>query len=614
MNDELLKAAKERFPNLSEAEERMLLAVKSERAICGSDDSDSNAANSPQCGDQWNGTRTIRADVIEWLCKNAVIFGRTTSDGINVYGAKVEGNLDLSYTDIPLPFWFERCYFKDEIWLKSAKIPSLNLIGCWTKKILADGLQVANNVGLRDGFHSTGEVRFKDAIIGAGFIAVGATFEYEPSTMARTNSTNSLGCDRIKVNGTMYLQRSLFKGEVGLAGAFIGSNLECDGSTFENLLSNQDGSRYAIRADRIAVNGSIFLRALMVPGEQGCQLRQFSAQGAVRFINASMGTLDCTGASIDGDGTTGLNAEGATVSGYAIFDNFTVVNGGLEFRALTAGDVSFRGSRLTTIDLRFATIRRSLRFKQICDAAQSLWDLQNASAGSLDDDEVSWPPKGNLFIDGFEYQGFGSLSFDRPGHSSQAPLDFKIRKKWVELDTSCRPHAFRQLANAYLKMGDTLKARQALYALEELLHFTMIRESGSSFTKALRRGWRHLLKWTIGYGYRLGLAGRWLALFLAMGFVLSYWGYCAHLIVPTDKDAYAFFAQQQHWYPPNGYTIFHSSMFTIENSLPAINLSMLDHWSAVGCLKWWFFVQRIAGWFLSIFFVAGITGLAKSEK
>jgi hypothetical protein len=613
MNDGLLKAAKERFASLSEAERRMLRAVKGERAVCGSDANDSNPANHPQDCEQWDDTRTIRADVIEWLCQNAAIHGRSASDGIHVYGAKVEGILDLSYADIPLPFWFERCYFKDEIWLKSAKIPSLNLIGCWTRRILADGLLVANNVGLRDGFHSTGEVSFKDANIGAGFIAVNATFDCEPSQMARTNSMNSLGCDRIKVSGTMYLQRSLFKGEVGLAGAFIGSNLECDGSTFENPLSNQDGSRYAIRADRITVSGSVFLRALMVPDEQGCQLRQFSANGAVRFINASMGTLDCTGASIDGDGTTGLNAEGATVSGYAIFDNFTVVNGGLEFRALTAGDVSFRGSRLTTIDLRFAAIRRSLRFKQICDAAQSLWDLQNASAGSLDDDEESWPPKGNLFIDGFEYQGFGSLSFDRPGHSSQAPLDFTIRKKWVELDTSRRPHAYRQLANAYLKMGDTLKARQALYALEELLRLTMIRESGSSFTKALRRAWRHILKWTIGYGYRLGLAGWWLALFLAIGFVLSYWGYFAHLIVPTDKDAHASFVQQ-HWYPPNGYTLFHASMFTIENSLPAINLSISDHWRAVGCLNWWFFVQRIVGWFLSIFFVAGITGLAKSEK
>jgi hypothetical protein len=614
MNNKLLKAANERFPNLTAAEERMLCAVKSVRAICGSDDDDSNLANNPQCGELWDKTRTIHADVIEWLCKNAATHDRSASDGIHVYGAKVEGILDLSYANIHLPFWFERCCFKEEIWLKNAKIPSLNLIGCWTRRILADGLQVANNVGFRDGFRSTGEVLFRDANIGGGFMAVGATFEYEPSEMSRTNSINSLGCDRMAVNGSMFLHRSSFKGEVGLAGAFIGSNLECDGSSFENPFSTPDGHRYAIRADRITVNGGVFLRPLMVSGEQGGQWRQFSAKGAVRFINASMGVLDCTTAVIEGDGESGFCAEGATISDKAVFDGFTVRNGGIELRAITAGDVTFRGSKLTTVDLRFATIRRALRVKQIQDAAHSLWALQNASVGSLDDDEESWPPQGRLFIDGFKYQGFGSPSFDRPSESPQAPLDFRLRKQWIELDNFRPPYAYRQLANAYLKMGDTLKARQALYALEELLHLTMIQESGNSFVRALRRGWRHLLKWTIGYGYRLGLAGWWLGLFLAVGFVLSYWGYCADLMVPTDKDAYAFFAQQQHWYPPNGYTIFHASMFTIENSLPAINLSMSDHWRAVGCLSWWFFVQRIVGWLLSIFFVAGITGLAKSEK
>jgi hypothetical protein len=402
----------------------------------------------------------------------------------------------------------------------------------------------------------------------------------------------------------MFLRGSSFKGEVGLAGAYIGSNLECDGGTFENPYANQDGSRYAIRADRITVNGSVYLR------------HQFSSKGSVRLSNSKVGTLDCTQATIQGDGKNGFNAENATIANCALFDNFTIQNGGIELRGLAADDMSFQDAKLTTADIRYATIRRALRIKQIREADQSLWDLRNASVGSIDDDEISWPRSGRLFIDGFTYQGFGNVSVDPPGESTEAPLDFKLRRKWISLDTSrpYRPHPYRQLANAYLRMGDTLKARQALYVLEELLHLTMIKESGNPFAKAMRQGWRYLLKWTIGYGYRLGLAGWWLALFMAVGFVLSYWGYCAHLIVPTDKDAYAFFVQQQHLYPPDGYSIFHASMFSLENSFPVINLSMLDHWRAVGCLYWWLLVLRIVGWFLSIFFVAGITGLAKSEK
>src|ERR1035441_7417510 len=143
MNDELLKAAKEHFSNLSLAEERMLRAVRSERAICGNDDDDSSSTNDPQRGELWGKTRTIRADVVGWLCRNAAAHGRSASDGICVYGAKVEGILDFSYLDIHLPFWFERCCFSGEIWLKNAKIPGFTLKGCWTRRILADGLQVA---------------------------------------------------------------------------------------------------------------------------------------------------------------------------------------------------------------------------------------------------------------------------------------------------------------------------------------------------------------------------------------------------------------------------------------------------------------------------------------
>jgi hypothetical protein len=145
--------------------------------------------------------------------------------------------------------------------------------------------------------------------------------------------------------------------------------------------------------------------------------------------------------------------------------NFTIHSGGVDLRGLTVDDVSLRGSAVITVDLRYAAIRRALRTKQIVDVGQSLWDLRNASVGSVDDDEGSWPQSARLFIDGFTSQGFGSVSVERPGESSQAPLEFKLRRKWIELDTSrpCRSHPFRQLANAHLRMGDTLQGRKALY-------------------------------------------------------------------------------------------------------------------------------------------------------
>ena len=442
-----------------------------------------------------------------------------------------------------------------------------------------------------------------------------AAFEYAQPKGTNKSSFISLGCDRIKVNGGMFFHGSSFKGEVSLAGACVGSNLECDGSTFENSFNTPNGDRYAIRADRITANGGVFLRRLKVQDRNdGCVWQRFASKGAVRFINARIGVLDCSGASIEGDGKNGFNAEAATIAGHAVFDNFAIQNGGMEFRGLTADDASFRGAKLTTVDLRYATILRAIRVKQIVDVNQSLWDLRNASVGSVDDDEESWPQPGRFFIDGFTYQGFGSVSVEPPEESSAVPLDFKSRKQWVELDLSRPPHAYRQLASVYSRIGDTAKSRAALFALEDSLHCNGIEEEDSIFLRFIRRAWKLLLKVTIGYGYRLERAGWWLGLFLLVGFVVSYVGYSSHLIVPSDKDAYAFFAQPQHWYPPKSYPVFHASMFSVENGIPAINLSISEHWRAVGGLSWWFFGQRIVGWFLSIFFLAGITGLAKSDK
>ncbi len=78
----------------------MLRAVKSDRTIYGNDDNDSNPANNTQIGELWDKSRAVHAEVIEWLCKSAITYGRSASKGIRVYGTKVEGILDLSDADI----------------------------------------------------------------------------------------------------------------------------------------------------------------------------------------------------------------------------------------------------------------------------------------------------------------------------------------------------------------------------------------------------------------------------------------------------------------------------------------------------------------------------------
>ena len=587
----------------------MLSAVNGEAAICSNSSNDSDAMNDPRNGASWESSRTIQSSVIHWLCTQAGVFGRGSHSGIYIYAAKISGVLNLSYAVIPYPLIFERCAFMDEISLKNARVPSLILTGSLTRTILADGMEVANNVLLNGGFYSKGQVLLRDAKIGGNLRTENARFEYEPGGRFGRYSENSLGCDRARVNGSIFLSTpshgSIFKGEVGLAGAFVGSNLECDNGLFENP------GGFAIRADRMTVIGSVYLR------------NQFSSKGTVRLLNARMDVLDCSEGTFEGNDDTAFSAEGATISGYAVFDGAVMNGGGAQLRGVTAGDITFRDAKLTSIDLRYATVRRTLRSKRI-DPQHPIWDLRNASVGSVDDDNTSWPNSGNLLADGFAYERFGSVSLNYQEGSDTCPTDLKSRLGWLKLDTSNPPQAYKQLASVFSKMGDTLSSRATLYSLECLLHHRRIAEEEHVILKAAAWAWSQSLRFTIGYGYKLWRTLYWLVPLCVLGGIVSYFGYRYKVIVPTDKDAYM--CSMQHGYVPNNYPRFSATMFTIEHSLPAINLGIANNWSAdavpqtsgnprfANSIRIWLCAQRLLGWVLSIFFLAGITGLVKSDK
>ena len=601
MSESLIALVPDRLQPLSEAEKRMLeVATKGEPAICGQNDNDDDPTNAPGNGGNWPACRTIRADILEWLCTTDTASGEVSRQGIHLYAAKISGILKFAYTVIPFPLRFQRCLFTDDASFKNARIPSLILDGSWTRTILADGVDVANNVLLNAGFHSLGQVLFRDAKIGGTFRTEGALFEYGPGTAFDLQSENSLGCDRMNVNGSVFLSKaekptyhSTFRGEVGLAGAFIGSNLECDGGTFQNP------GKIAIRADRITTAGSIFLR------------HGFSARGAVRLMNSTMHLLDCECGAFEGDGVIALNAEDATIRERAVFDGSVTCSGGVQLRGVDVGDVSCRVGRFTSFDLRYSRIRRAFRWKGIVDSADTRLDLRDSSIGSIEDDEASWPKPGNFDADGLQY-----------GRFTDCPTNVKIRLGWIRLDKANPAQQYRQLAKVYAEMGETKHAREVLYQLEDLLQSRQ--RSSNWMGNLLWSLWRPFPKWTTGYGYKLWRSFWLMVSITIIGGLLSDVGYRYRVIGPTDKDAYSSFVKQGR--APDNYPRFSSSMYTIEHSVPAVNLGISSAWSTntVGqlpglpryaCyLRWWFFLQTLAGWTLSIFFVAGLTGLVKSDK
>jgi hypothetical protein len=172
-----------------------------------------------------------------------------------------------------------------------------------------------------------------------------------------TATGSTAGCaldvEGVNVEGSVFL-RTGFRafGFVKLLGAQVGMNLDCTNSEFNAAAGTTGGNSDALRADLIAVKGTVFLSA------------GFRAHGAVHFTSAQIGgDFNCDHATFE----TGLTIERANIKGTFFWRNVTV--------AKTAG-----------------------------------LDIINTSVDALSDDSASWPLNGLLECHGFSYQRIGQLS------------------------------------------------------------------------------------------------------------------------------------------------------------------------------------------------------------
>ncbi|MEI9978286.1 MAG: hypothetical protein WDN23_04675 [Edaphobacter sp.] len=567
MSHKLLALAAEHLGELSAAETTVLTAIE-----------DGLEAGSPSL----SGAK-IRASLVEWLCTDRVARISIHRHGLALNGFTITGILDLIHADVPFPLQFHWCVFAEMIWLKSARLRSLSFRGSSLRGLNADSAVIETNVLMIDGFESVGEVAFREANVGSSFRADGAKFSGSPS--------QALVCDRIRVSGGVVLSqfatRSTFNGEVRFSGADVGGNFDCEGATFCNPGGN------ALSADRIKTGGSVFLRGSRGTGE--------IIVGASKIGVA----LDCRGAVFASTGERTLNAERALVGSHVLLDGQFHCDK-VHFLAVTIeGGLRCRLGKIGKLDLRHAQVEGPFEWTDMIDPSASSIDFRDARLESIKDDEASWPHPGVVQFDGLRFERF-----------SESVTDVKARLRWLKLDTSGPAQAYRQLSFVYEQGGRNDFSRRVLFSFEEL---TRARQSGIGATV-----WNFLLRWTIGYGYKLWRAAILMLAFTIIGFGIGVVGYRAKLIAPTDKDANAFFIATDR--TPTQYPRFSASMYSIEHSLPGVNLGVASSWSADTTAQWpkhrnfepvvrfWFWFQTLLGWLLSIFFVAGISGVVKSPR
>lgn len=278
----LEQLAQAKFGELSQCEVKLLRALPDgQTAFCGSSERGDDPSNNPINAAQWDHSREIRGKLIRWVCSDREATQFVEPRGIQLYGAKVVGALDLNFVKIPFRVRILRSSFGGPINLMYAEVPELNLNGSRTGAILADELTVPGSIWLANGFHAEGKVDLLRAKLGAELNCSGGEF-VNPGGFA-------LLAGGIHASDVLLRDGFLAKGEVDLVRANLTDDLICDHGTFLNPSGN------AINADGITATEIMLRRGFRAEGV--VKLQRAKIAGSIDLVGGSFAELDLRQAS-----------------------------------------------------------------------------------------------------------------------------------------------------------------------------------------------------------------------------------------------------------------------------------------------------------------------------
>ncbi|HEU5319864.1 MAG TPA: hypothetical protein VFX28_03630, partial [Methylomirabilota bacterium] len=244
----------------------------------------------------------------------------------------------------------------------------------------------------------------------------------------------------------------------------------------------------------------------------------------------------------------------------------------------------------------FAVIGRRFRWLEVAHTTDVSVNLFHARAGALVDDEASWPTRGNLELDGFEYDSI-----------AVGPTDALTRLRWISRAQrgGYHPQPYEQLARVLRAQGWPEEAtRVAIAKLERRRRYATLTRWD--------RGVATVLRWTIGHGYRPQLALAWAALVVAAGALVFGQAQAWGLLVPITDRAVTLG--------------FRSVGYSLDTFLPIIDLQQAAHWLPSGGAgprvlglpagSWlWIYhwLHTVLGWALTTLAVAGFSGLVRRD-
>jgi len=572
----LLALARKKFGALSRAEEELFLAAREGRGASvffTGDDAKDNPANAAN----WGAERDVRAKCISWVCTDPRASALVTHRGLELYGMRIEGELDLINAEIKFPFAAWKCVFSERISLRDARLKGFfYLMDCQLRSVGANDAEINGSVTFRDCLQSQGEISLVRAAIGGDLDCHDGRFSNAKGPALTANGA--------EIQGSVFLSDGFrAQGEVNLASARIGKHLDCSGAEFSNAKG------WALTANSAKIEGGVFFR------------EGFKADGEVHLASARIGqSFECDGAQL------------SNPKGCALDANMAKVEGGVYLRS------GFRAEG--EVNLVAATMG-NLQIHDILAAEQTIFDLRHAKVETFWDDEKSWPKAENLFLDGFRY--------DRLHETS--PFDADSRKKWLSLQrrSRFRPQPFEQLSGVLRKMGHEPEARQMMIEKNR-------ERAGFTHFPHQNWWWYNLFGRLIGYGYAPWRAFALSAALILLGTFLFHLGATHDLISPTSDKAYAKAPNGQVMIE-NGrqkvageYPVFNAFFYSLESFTPLLKLDQNANWAPNAnqganiqlfrfwaprtgdILRYYLYLHIAAGWLLTSLWVGAVTGLVKT--
>jgi hypothetical protein len=578
----LVQLALARFHTLTRAERALLEFAdvdNTERgvfAVCGSSGDPADPSNDPKHSDEWTHDRDVRAPLIRWLAVNRATADRIDPKGLRALGARIVGPLDLAQVRVPFPIALVRSSIPAATNLDSAEIPSLDLQGSYTGEINAVSLNAHSSVNLSGEFHASGVVNLS-LVKADEFNFAGGHFQYSE------RPSRPFGDPALKMALVLFSIES--KGDVTMCCGFEShGGVLIDESTIDRGDLNCSGGRFinpgtvALSASGARISGAV----IMAPHSKSSAADPlfgfgskagFLADGFVNFASAHVGdnfvVADATFGGRAGEGH-GLFAVGISVQSFFVWQDVRLENGAID-------------------------------------------DLSGANLGILLDDERSWPQPHDLLIDGLTYRTLGGSNSYNPAWKS--PVDPRLRIKWLGLQPEFHSQPYRQLARVLHENGDDEGAAEVLIAKEDA------RFRNSNW---LRRAWARFLDVTVGYGHKPLRAILWSLGLILLGWLLVAAGARAGVMRRTWPEAAPTPSEP-------AYERLHPLLYSLDVFLPFVNLHQEHYWwpdadrsgdvAVLGqrlkisgsFLRFYLWTQLIAGWMLSAIFIAGVSGLMRSD-